>query len=146
LRIKIFYDGIKYRIRGSRNLQIMLEKVIREENRVPGDLNYIITTDEKVVRINREFLGREYFTDVVSFNYSIDNQTSGEIYVSLDTVRRNSTKFHVTLEAELLRVMIHGLLHLVGYDDENKNDRKKMREREDHYMKKIKEEWSSGMR
>lgn len=143
MKVKVYYDGINYRIRRSADLMIMLEKVIREENKVPGDLNYIITTDEELVKINREFLGRDYYTDVISFDGTSCSETGGEIYISLDTVRRNSIEFNVSLEEELVRVMIHGLLHLCGYRDDNITEKKVMNSREEYYLRKIFDKWSS---
>lgn len=143
MKVKVYYDGINYRIRKGTDLMIMIEKVIGEENKVPGDLNFIITTDEELVKINREFLGRDYYTDVISFDDSSYKETGGEIYISLDTVRRNSITYNVALEEELVRVMIHGLLHLCGYRDDNIREKKVMNERENYYLRKIFDEWSS---
>ena len=138
MRIKIFYDEIKYRIKGSKNCLKEMEKVIRSEKRIPGDLSFILTNDEKMIDINREFLGHDYYTDVIAFSNNNGNIINGEIYISFDTVKRNSINYKVSLRKELLRVMIHGTLHLCGYDDKTKMEREEMRRIEDNWLIKIK--------
>lgn len=140
MKISIFYDEIKYRLSGSSNAKRLIEKVIRNENKIPGDLSFIITSDTILIELNREFLGHDYFTDVIAFNNSSKNIVNGEIYISLDTVKVNSINYKVSLRSELLRVMIHGVLHLCGYKDNTKQKKLVMRNKEDAWLKKQKQE------
>jgi len=117
LSIRFSYDNVKFRLRKAGDIKIFLEKVIREQRRVPGDLYFIFTDDERLLAINRDFLGHNYFTDVISFDYSENKLLSGEVYISIDTVRNNAVKYKVSFVEEIIRVMIHGTLHICGYDD-----------------------------
>ena len=100
---------------------------------IPGDLNFIITGDNNIREINREFLKRDTFTDVIAFDYGSRNKVNGEVYISIDTVRINANNYKVSFKSELLRVIIHGTLHLCGYRD--KEDEQKQ------VMHKVEEKW-----
>jgi rRNA maturation RNase YbeY len=138
LKIIIFYDEIKYRLSGSSNVKKLIEKVIRNEKKIPGDLSFIITSDDSMIEINREFLEHDYYTDVIAFSDNDGNIINGEIYISIDTVKRNSINYKVSLNQELVRVMIHGVLHLCGYEDDNVKRKSVMREKEEYWLKKNK--------
>jgi probable rRNA maturation factor len=134
LKIKIFYDEIAYRLRNSKSYLTKIEEVIRSERLHPGDLSFIITTDKNLIGINKEFLNHNYFTDVIAFAYNEGKILKGEIYISLETVRKNAANYKVSLKKELLRVMIHGTLHLCGYDDKTEREKELMREKEDFWL------------
>ena len=138
MKISLFYDEIKYRLYGSLNVRKLIERVIRSEKRIPGDLSFIITSDKRLLEINREFLEHDYFTDVIAFSDNDNNIINGEIYISIDTVKRNSINYKVSLRNELIRVMIHGTLHLCGYKDNTVHMKAIMKEKEDNWLKKIK--------
>ena len=137
MNIKFFYDHIKYRIHKTTEIKEFLGKVITGENRTPGDLLFIFTCDEIVRDINRKFLEHDYNTDVISFDYSSGEIVNGEIYVSIDSVKRNALIYGVTISEELLRVMIHGILHLCGYRDGNKSDRDFMFDKQENRLKEF---------
>jgi rRNA maturation RNase YbeY len=138
LSVKIYYDQIKYRIQKAGEIKRFLEKVITEENKTPGDLVFILTSDEKVLEINRKFLKHNYYTDVISFDYSEEGAVKGEIYMSIDTIKRNAVDYKAGIQEELLRVMIHGVLHLCGYRDEDVKDKEKMVARQEQKLKEFK--------
>jgi len=138
LSIKIYYDQIKYRIHKTAEIKRFLEKVITDENKTPGDLVFILTNDETLVEINRSFLKHDYFTDVITFDYSAERKVDGEIYMSIDTIRRNALSYKSGIKEELFRVMIHGILHLCGYRDERKKDRKEMFNRQEKKLREFK--------
>jgi probable rRNA maturation factor len=134
LKIKIFYDEIAYRLRNSRSYLTKIEEVIRSEKLLPGDLSFIITTDKNLIVINSEFLNHNYFTDVIAFDYNEGKVLNGEIYISLETVRSNANNYKVSLKKELLRVMIHGTLHICGYDDNTAKEKEIMKLKEDYWL------------
>ncbi len=134
MKIRIFYDEITYRLKDSKNCLKLIEKVIRNEKKLPGDLSFIITTDNRLIEINREFLDHDYFTDVIAFNNNDNKIVNGEIYISLDTVKKNAHNYKVSLRNEMIRVMIHGTLHLLSYTDSNSKEKEVMRKIEDRWL------------
>ena len=126
MKIRIYYDNIKYRIRRTGELKKFLEKVIKGENYIPGDLIFILTGEESMLEINRKFLNHDYDTDVISFNWSEAGRINGEIYLGFETICRNASLYGTGIREELIRVIIHGTLHLCGYKDENRADKEKM--------------------
>lgn len=103
-------------------------------NKVVGDINYIFVDDETMLDINRRFIGHDYYTDHIGFDYSKDGALSGDIYISLDTVKTNAEKFGATFDEELRRVIIHGLLHLCGFRDKTEEEREQMKQAEDEAL------------
>lgn len=137
MKISIFYDNINYRIKESRKILKLIEKVIRKENKIPGDLSFIITTDSELLKINKEFLKRDTLTDVIAFDYSDKDKINGEIYVSKEKVQINALNYKISLKKEILRVLVHGTLHLCGYDDNSNKERDKMRDKENFWIEKF---------
>jgi len=134
--VKVYYYKIKYKVRESGRKRVLICKVIRNNGFKPGDLKFIITNDEEIKKINKEFLGHDYPTDVISFRMNEGNEIEGEIYISIDSVKYNSKIYGNTVDKELLRVMIHGVLHLIGLDDNNDKNKRKMKEEEDFWITK----------
>jgi rRNA maturation RNase YbeY len=140
LSIRIFYDDVNFRLRGWRKAVKMFCKVVGSENKIPGDLNFIVTNDDELKKINVQFLQHNYFTDVIAFDNGSLNVVGGEIYLSIDTVKINALNYKVSLNNEVLRVMIHGLLHLCGYTDNTEEARNAMKEKEDFWIKEYEKE------
>jgi probable rRNA maturation factor len=137
LSIRIFYDETDFRLKGSRKALKKIGEVIAKEQKISGDLSFIITNDEHLKEINVEFLEHDYYTDVITFNYNEGKIINGEVYISLDRVKENSENYKVSLELELLRVLIHGTLHLVGYDDADQKSKSEMRRMEDYWLESL---------
>jgi|WetSurMetagenome_2_1015567.scaffolds.fasta_scaffold10836_2 probable rRNA maturation factor len=128
------YDESKFRIREPGKVKKTIEKILIDNNRKLGEINFVFTSDEKILAINREFLKHNYFTDIITFNYSIDDIVSGELYISVPTVRENAEIFGNAIKDEINRVVFHGILHLCGYDDQSEDDRMEMRSMEEKYL------------
>ena len=138
MKTRIFYDGIKYRLKNSRKVLKLIEKVIGEYRKPRGSLSFILVSDEELIKINREFLQHNYFTDVIAFDYGKSDLLDGEIYLSLDTIKLNAFNYNVSLRNELIRVMIHGTLHLCGFKDSTKSEKVRMTRLENKWILKLK--------
>ncbi len=134
MKVKIFYDRVNFRLRKATEIKIFMERVIREERRIPGDLCFIFVDDEEIRKINKSFLAHDYYTDVISFGENKGKAVSGEVYISVDRVRDNAKVYNVTFSEEVLRVMIHGILHLCGYDDGETKEKEIMFSRQEHLI------------
>lgn len=108
-----------------------LELVAAIYQRKIGEINYVFVDDETILSMNRQFVGHDYYTDHIGFDYCQGSFLSGDIYISLDTVRTNAQKFSVTYQQELHRVIVHGLLHLCGIKDKSPEQRQQMETAED---------------
>ncbi len=104
-----------------------------------GNINFIFCNDNYLLDINKQFLNHDYYTDIITFNYSTSKKISGDLFISLDTVFSNSEKFKSSFTTELHRVMIHGVLHLLGFNDKTKQEEISMRENEDFCLKLLDE-------
>lgn len=104
------------------------------DGRKVGNLNYIFCNDDRILEVNKEFLGHDYYTDIITFDYSEPGVVSGDMYISLDTVLTNSEKFHTSYDKELLRVIIHGVLHLCGINDKGRGERAVMEAAEERAL------------
>ncbi len=137
MSIKIFYDETDFRLIEYRKTLKLIKEVIRNEQCISGDLNFIITNDKTLRNINIQFLEHDYDTDVITFNYNVGKIVNGEIYISIETVRKNAVDYNVNLNNEVLRVLIHGVLHLVGYVDKTEKQKAKIRRMEDKWLKRF---------
>jgi len=99
-----------------------------------GDINYIFCDDEAILRTNRRFLSHDYYTDIITFDYSSASRIAGDIFISLDTVRSNAAERCLPFDDELCRILIHGVLHLTGQDDKTPDTRAEMTRKEDHAL------------
>lgn len=94
------------------------------------EITYILTTDEEILRLNQTYLKHDYYTDVLAFDRSTDKEMIGDIYISLDRVEENAREYGVAFDEELRRVIVHGLLHMMGYSDKDEEGEKEMRKAE----------------
>ena len=112
-----------------------IKSAIFSENYDLGNIVFAFFNDEEVKKLNKKFLNKDYYTDVISFNETKDKIISGNIAISVDRVKENSKKFKCTFQDEMRRVMIHGLLHFMGYNDQNIEASAKMRKKENEKIK-----------
>ena len=117
-------------------IELWVNQIVKNHQKQTGDINYIFCSDEYLLEINKKYLNHDYFTDIVSFNYCEGNIVSGDIFISLDRVGENAIEFQ-TLDTEMLRVLIHGVLHLIGLDDQTTAEKQIMRLAEDTAIQKF---------
>ena len=114
-----------------------IRSVAAQYNFSVGELNYIFCDDEKILAVNREFLQHDYYTDIITFDYTTRTRVNGDIYISLDTVASNAEQVGATFLHELHRIIIHGLLHLTGQADKTPETKAQMTAKEEDALKKI---------
>lgn len=134
MKVRFHYDIDNFRLRDSRIIKKSVARLISDFGFKCGNVDVIISTDEKIYEINKEFLGHDYYTDVITFNFNEGNCLNGEIYISGQRVRVNAETYGVTFKSEMRRVIFHGFLHLCGYDDKSEEGKREMTELEDIYL------------
>ena len=126
------------KLSNTEDLNLWINNVIKEEEMIIGELVYVLCNDEYLLKKNIQFLNHNTLTDVITFDYSDDKIISGDILISTERVVENAKIFNVNYLTELHRVMVHGLLHLLGYKDKIEKDANTMREKENYYLNKFK--------
>lgn len=138
--IRYFTEDISFIFKSKRACSKWIISVLHEEGILAikklSDISFIFCSDDYLLDLNRNFLSHDYYTDVITFDNSEQFSFSGDIFISLDRVRENALVFNQTFIDELHRVMIHGILHLVGYDDISDLEQSIMRDKEDYYLAK----------
>lgn len=124
----------KLLIPNRRLIKSWINRTIKAEGKKAGELSIIFTTDEFLLELNKKYLKHNYYTDVITFDYGEDNIIGGDIFVSLERVTENASIYGEDVRKELLRVIIHGVLHLCGYGDKTPEEKGNMRSKEDLYL------------
>jgi len=137
LSIRFFSDGVSFEFEGKRNISHWLKLIIAKEGKKTGHLLFIFVSDKIILDLNRKYLKHNEYTDIITFDNSKGNTISGEMYISIDTVRQNAKDYQVDFRNELLRVMVHGTLHLCGYKDKTIDEQLEMRALEDKYLDEL---------
>lgn len=119
-------EGVRMPKLRKRDTSAWIKAVAADYGRTVGEVGYMFVDDEKILEVNREYLGHDYYTDVITFDYDEDNVVSGDIVISLDTVRSNAELFGKSYDEEFYRVLIHGILHLCGINDKGPGEREVM--------------------
>lgn len=133
--VNFFSEELEFKLTHPRKTAQWIKNAVAKEKRKIRSLNFIFCTDEYLHKINLEYLNHTTFTDIITFDQSDDPIfLEGDIFISLSRVRDNAAKFNVDLDVELHRVIIHGVLHLLGYDDKSDTKKKVMRKKEDAYL------------
>lgn len=132
--VSYFFEDTDFKFKNRKFNNSWLKMVAESEIKKLGQISIIFCSDNYILDINQRYLQHDYFTDIITFDYCEGNILSGDLFISVDSVRENSIFYGVDFENELNRVIVHGLLHLIGYDDHTEEDIKVMREKENYYL------------
>ncbi len=135
--IRYFQEQTTFNLKSKLVVKKWIKSVIEQYGKRVGDINFIFCSDPYLLEINKQFLGHDYYTDIITFDYCQGKVVSGDIYISIDTVEANAVEYNQTFENELHRVIIHGVLHLLGEDDHSEEDIKSMRAAEDKALAEL---------
>lgn len=133
-------EDIAFVLKKKTLLKSWIQETIKSKKRKTGDINFIFCSDTYLLAINKQYLNHNTYTDIITFDYSKGSQTqsiSGDIYISIDRIKENATKYSKTKEEELHRVIIHGILHLLGYADKTKTAKEEMTKQENNCLRKL---------
>jgi probable rRNA maturation factor len=135
--VHFFFDGVKLTLGNRKELKAFVISIFKDEKRELDSISYIFSTDKTVHNINKKFLNHDFLTDIITFNLSENpNSVVAEAYISVDRVKENALLQKEVFQKELHRVIFHGALHVCGYDDKSRAEKKRMRTMEEHYLQK----------
>ena len=134
--ISFIADSIEMPALDERKVTRWIKAVAADYGFAVGNINYIFCSDERELEVNRQFLGHDYYTDIITFDYSTPSVLNGDIFISLDTVRSNAEQLNISFDAELLRILIHGVLHLTGQGDKTPETKAQMTAKEEKALAK----------
>jgi probable rRNA maturation factor len=137
MAISFLFKDTRDTLKEKRKIKSWIKQTVEKRGKRLGDISYIFSTDDYVLSINKQFLSHDYYTDIITFDYDEKDIVSGDIFISIDRIKDNSQKFATSFEEELHRVIIHGVLHLLGEKDKSEQESKKMREQEDKCLKNL---------
>ena len=132
--IRQFSEDIDFKLKGVLAIKKWLKGTLENEGFTLGEINYIFCSDNYILKINKEYLNHNYFTDIITFNYNEVKKVNADIFISIDTVKSNANSRKIDFENELHRVMVHGILHLVGYNDKTPTQQIEMTSKDDYYL------------
>ena len=133
--IAFYTESIKYTLKEKNKIREWINLAIASEKKTTGTINIIFCSDKYLLKLNKEYLKHNYFTDIITFDNSENKRSiSGDIFISIDRVKENAKDFSKSVKNELLRVMIHGILHLIGYKDKSSQQKILMNSKEDYYL------------
>lgn len=136
--ISFFTEDVDYTLKDKLKIKRWIQQTVASESKKTGDINIIFCSDEYLLEVNKQYLNHDYYTDIITFNYNTD-KINGDLFISLDRVADNANQNNVPRETELLRVIIHGVLHLLGYNDKTTKEEKIIRAKEDSCIKNYQE-------
>lgn len=132
--VTYYTEDIQFAFKEKRRTSRWLKLVAESEIRRLGDIAVIFCSDNYILDVNMKYLQHDYFTDIITFDYCEGDRLSGDLFISIDSVRENASFYGTDFENELNRVIVHGVLHLIGYDDHTKKDIAEMRAKENYYL------------
>lgn len=139
MSINFYNEEIDFSILNEEKISYWINNIISEYKHKTGEISFIFCSDDYLLQINQKFLKHDYFTDIITFNDNVDLIINGDVYISIDRVKENSLQFSSTFSEELKRVIIHGILHLLGFSDNTEELKKEMRKLEDQALAKVKD-------
>jgi len=137
LAVNFFAEGVSFKPKQTLKIKAWLKDVAAKEGYQIGTLNYVFCNDEYILETNQQYLQHDYYTDIITFDYTERKKISGDLVVSIDTVKSNAEMLGVDENQELCRVIVHGVLHLCGYKDKEKAEELIMRDKENYYLSKF---------
>ena len=129
-----YHSECDFQLKDDESITKWIKNVINAENKELAEINYIFCDDQSLLKKNQEYLKHDTFTDIITFDYTEQNRINADIFISIERVKENAITFAVPFDNELRRVIIHGVLHLMGYKDKSKEDAEKMRSKENFYL------------
>ena len=132
--VSYFKEDTSFALKEKRLTSRWLKFVAQAEAKKLGDIGIIFCSDNYILDVNIKYLGHDYYTDIITFDYCEGDRLSGDLFISIDSVRENASFYGVDFPTELNRVIVHGLLHLIGYDDHSEEDIAMMRSKENYYL------------
>ena len=132
--ISYYFEDIDFIFKGKTATNRWLRLVAESEIRRIGNISIIFCSDNYILDVNQKYLQHDYFTDIITFDYCEGDRLSGDLFISVDSVRENAVEYGTEFSEELYRVIVHGVLHLIGYDDHNDEDIAMMRKKENYYL------------
>lgn len=132
--ISFHSEGVDFHLDNEKKIVSWIKKSIKNESKNLGELSYIFCSDDYLLNLNQQYLNHNTYTDIITFDYTEKGVISGDIFISIDRVKENATKYKVNYSIELARVIIHGALHLMGYKDKKPTEKEVMRSKEDFYL------------
>lgn len=132
--ISFHLEAVSYTVKKKNHIKSVIKTAIADENKKLGEIAFIVCSDDYLHKINQEYLNHDTYTDIITFDYCENDRISGDIFISIERVKENALKFNQNIDSELFRIVIHGVLHLLGYKDKSPKDKKIMTEKEDFYL------------
>lgn len=135
-KVCFFFQGVKTSLANRSLLKKYIQSIFKKENKKIDSINFIFCSDKDLLEINQKYLKHDFYTDIITFDLSETKAIRAEIYISIERIRENALKLGVLFKSEVHRVIFHGVLHLCGYNDNSSTEKKKIRKKEDYYLKK----------
>lgn len=132
--INFFSEDVDFDLKGKLKTKKWITTIVNQEAQKTGEINIIFCSDEYLLQVNKQYLDHDYYTDIITFNYNTD-KVNGDLFISIDRVFENAEKQNVPRGTEMQRVIIHGILHLLGYNDKSPEEEKLIRQKEDKAIK-----------
>lgn len=125
-----FSEECSFRLKDKLKIKRWIKQVVENYGYKLGEISYVFCSDERILEVNKQYLSHDFYTDIITFDYVEKERVSGDIFISIDRVEENAKDFNVTFQQELLRVIIHGVLHLLGFEDHSQEEQQIMRQKE----------------